>query len=85
MSKRLQIQKALQRIMRLSLYQAIMAITFVTFAQAHEVTAKQVLEQRVSIQVNNLSIEQILDKIEKVTDVKCMYTPRFCHPASASR
>ena len=63
--------------MRIGLYQAIMAFTFVTFSQAHDVTAQKVLEQRVTIQLNNIGIVQLLDKIEKVTDVKFMYNPQI--------
>jgi TonB-dependent starch-binding outer membrane protein SusC len=77
MSKRLHIQKALQKIMRISLYQAILALCFVGLTQAHEVTAQKVLEQRVTIQLSNLGVVQILDKIEKVTDVKFMYNPQI--------
>jgi TonB-dependent starch-binding outer membrane protein SusC len=77
MSKRLHIQKALQKVMRISMYQAILAISFVTLTQAHDVTAQKVLEQRVTIQLNNLGVVQILDKIEKVTDVKFMYNPQI--------
>ncbi len=63
--------------MRIGLYQAIMAVLFVSLSQAHDVTAQKVLEQRVTIQLNNIGIVQLLDKIEKATDVKFMYNPQI--------
>jgi TonB-linked SusC/RagA family outer membrane protein len=77
MQKRLHYQTAIQKIMRIGLYQAILAIMFVSFAQAHRVNAQKVLEQKVTIQLSNAGVVEILDKLEKVTDVKFMYNPQI--------
>ncbi|SFQ16737.1 TonB-linked outer membrane protein, SusC/RagA family [Pseudarcicella hirudinis] len=59
--------------MRISLYQAILAIVFVTIAQAYDIKAQEVLERKVSLQLSNLGVESVLKKIEKASDVQFMY------------
>jgi len=73
MKNRLQIHKTIFKIMKISLYQAILAIVFVTIAQAYDTKAQEVLEQKVSLQFSNLGVESILKKIEKTSDVQFMY------------
>ncbi|TDB64246.1 SusC/RagA family TonB-linked outer membrane protein [Arundinibacter roseus] len=63
--------------MRISLYQAILAISFVSMAQAHRVNAQKVLDQRLTLQLTRMEIVQVLEKIEKATDVKFMYNPQI--------
>lgn len=59
--------------MRISLYQAILAIVCVTIAQATDVAAQDVLQRKVSLQLNNQAVETVLRKIEKISDVHFMY------------
>ncbi len=77
MLKRIQFHHALQKIMRITLYQAILTITFGTILQAHDLRGQRVLEQKVTLRVSNTEIEQVLDKIENVTKVKFMYNPQI--------
>ena len=73
MKNRLLFQKTILKIMRISLYQVLMAIFFTTIAQAHKTIAQEILERKVSFQSNNQSVESILHKIEKVSEVQFMY------------
>ena len=63
--------------MRIGLYQAFLSVAFATLAHASEVSGQKVLEQKVTLQINNADIERVLDKIENVTKVKFMYNPQI--------
>jgi len=77
MSKLVQFQNALQRIMRISLYQALLSIAFGTFVHATDVRGQKVLDQKVTLRLSNAEINQALEKIEHVTKVKFMYNPQI--------
>ena len=77
MSKTVQIHHALQKIMRITLYQAILAIVVSTFVQANDVRGQRVLEQKVTLRLANAEIDKALEKIENVTKVKFMYNPQI--------
>ncbi|MDR6562453.1 MULTISPECIES: TonB-dependent receptor [unclassified Arcicella] len=73
MKNRLLFQKTILKIMRISLYQVLMAIVFTTIAQAHKTIAQEILERKVSVQLYNQNIESILHTIEKASEVQFMY------------
>lgn len=73
MEKGLQFKKTILKIMRISLFQAVLAMVFCTIAQAHETRAQEVLERKISVQLKNQEIEFVLKRIEKVSDVQFMY------------
>jgi TonB-linked SusC/RagA family outer membrane protein len=77
MSKSIHYQHTLQKIMRMSLYQAILAVIFTTLVHAVDVNGQKVLEQKVTLRLSNAEIDQVLDKIENVTKVKFMYNPQI--------
>ncbi|WP_026629974.1 SusC/RagA family TonB-linked outer membrane protein [Dyadobacter alkalitolerans] len=77
MSKTVQIHHALQKIMRITLYQAILAIVVSTFVQANDVRGQRVLEQKVTLRLANAEVDKALEKIENVTKVKFMYNPQI--------
>jgi TonB-linked SusC/RagA family outer membrane protein len=77
MSKRIQFHHALQKIMRITLYQAILTVALSTFVHAHDLRGQRVLEQKVTLRLSNSEIEQVLDKIEDMTKVKFMYNPQI--------
>jgi TonB-linked SusC/RagA family outer membrane protein len=81
MSKRLQIHHAVQKMMRIALYQALFLLTITTLAQAHDVRGQRILEQRVTLRLSNTEIDKVLDKIESVTKVQFMYNPQIFRAA----
>lgn len=84
MSKRVQFHHALQKIMRITLYQALLSIAFSTFVQANDVRGQRVLEQKVTLRLANSEIDKALEKIENVTKVKFMYNPQIFTNQKAS-
>nr|MBZ1359317.1 SusC/RagA family TonB-linked outer membrane protein [Dyadobacter fermentans] len=84
MSKRVQFHHALQKIMRITLYQALLSIAFSTFVHANDVRGQRVLEQKVTLRLANSEIDKALEKIENVTKVKFMYNPQIFNNQKAS-
>jgi TonB-linked SusC/RagA family outer membrane protein len=77
MSKHVHFHHALQKIMRITLYQALLVIAFGTFVRAHDVRGQRILEQKVTLRLANSEMETVLEKIENVTKVKFMYNPQI--------
>ncbi|SKB44620.1 SusC/RagA family TonB-linked outer membrane protein [Dyadobacter psychrophilus] len=77
MSKTVQFHHALQKIMRITLYQAILSIAVSTFVHANDVRGQRVLEQKVTLRLANAEIDKALERIESVTKVKFMYNPQI--------
>ncbi|WP_439555577.1 SusC/RagA family TonB-linked outer membrane protein [Dyadobacter sp.] len=77
MSKPVQFHHALQKIMRITLYQALLSIAIGTFVQAHDVRGQRILEQKITLRLSNSEIDKTLEKIENVAKVKFMYNPQI--------
>jgi len=77
MSKTVQFHHALQKIMRITLYQALLSVAITTLVHAYDVRGQRVLEQKVTLRLSNAEIDKALDKIENVTKVKFMYNPQI--------
>ncbi|MFC5412119.1 SusC/RagA family TonB-linked outer membrane protein [Larkinella bovis] len=77
MSKTVHFQPAFQALLRVVLFQALLAISLISQAQARDVRGPKVLEQKVNLSLINVDVEKALDKIEKVTKVKFMYNPQI--------
>jgi TonB-linked SusC/RagA family outer membrane protein len=77
MSKPVQFHHALQKIMRITLYQAFLSIAIGTFVQAHDVRGQRILEQKITLRLSNSEIDKTLEKIEGVAKVKFMYNPQI--------
>ncbi len=77
MKKRLQIQKRLIRFMKLSLIQSLIAMIFTGVSLARDVSAQELLNRKISIQIENQDIISILTTIEKQADVKFTYRPKL--------
>ncbi|MCE7063702.1 SusC/RagA family TonB-linked outer membrane protein [Dyadobacter sp. CY326] len=77
MSKQVQFHHALQKIMRITLYQAMLSIAVSTFVHATDVRGQRVLEQKVTLRLSNAEIDKALEKIENTTKVKFMYNPQI--------
>ncbi|MFC0184104.1 SusC/RagA family TonB-linked outer membrane protein [Pseudarcicella hirudinis] len=82
MSKNRQFNKIIFKLMRVTIFQLFMLILFTTFARAFDGKAQTLLDRKITIQFSNQEIEEALDKIEKVADVRFMYSPQLI---SASR
>ncbi|MEZ4901644.1 MAG: carboxypeptidase-like regulatory domain-containing protein [Spirosomataceae bacterium] len=77
MKKRLQIQKRLIRFMKLSLIQSFIAMIFTGISLARDVSAQELLNRKISIQIENQAVITILASIEKQADVKFTYRPKL--------
>ncbi|WP_460984454.1 SusC/RagA family TonB-linked outer membrane protein [Spirosoma fluminis] len=77
MSKRIQFQTTLQKIMHAGLYQVFLAVAFVSLAHAVDVSGQKVLEQKVTLRLTSADVETVLERIEQVARVKFMYNPQI--------
>lgn len=77
MSRTLQFHQALQRLLKIALYQALLTISIPTLVHAFDAHGPKVLEQKVSLLVTNADVEKVLDKLETMTKVKFMYNPQI--------
>lgn len=77
MSKAVHFHNAIQKIMRITLYQALLSLAFTTLVQAHDVRGQRVLEQKVTLRLSNAEIDRALDRIENTTKVRFMYNPQI--------
>lgn len=72
MKKELQVHERLLFIMRVSLLQFLFSLAIISMANAFDLEA-QVLEQKVSIKLENVSLRAALAKIERSAGVKFLY------------
>lgn len=72
MKKERQVHERLLFIMRVSLLNLIVAVTAISFAQADVLNA-QVLDKRVSINLENVSLRAALARIERIAEVRFLY------------
>ncbi len=63
--------------MKLSLIQCCIAMIFTGVSLARDVTAQELLNRKISIQIENQGIMSILTTIEKQADVKFTYRPKL--------
>nr|MDH4460744.1 carboxypeptidase-like regulatory domain-containing protein [Flectobacillus sp.] len=82
MSKTRQFTKIPIKIMRISLAQLFISILCISFANAGNVNAQEILGRKVSLTAYNQEVEKILEQIEATANVKFMYSPQLI---SASR
>jgi TonB-linked SusC/RagA family outer membrane protein len=81
MKKSVLTKQKLLRLMRLSLVQFCIAITFVGLALARDASAQELLTRKITIQVENGDIFSTLGQIEKQADVKFTYLDNLFSPA----
>jgi TonB-linked SusC/RagA family outer membrane protein len=79
MKKELQVHGQLLFIMKVSFIHFICVLTFLGVAHASEITA-QVLEKKITIDLNDVSLRVALQKIERATDVKFLYQSQLISP-----
>jgi TonB-linked SusC/RagA family outer membrane protein len=73
MKKHRHLSRHLHRFMKISLYQLIIAFVFGSFASAGPVGAQDILNQRITLQVNNQEIKTVLNKLNKLTQLRFTY------------
>ena len=77
MKKTLQINKLLLTAMKISLTQVFLAIWLMSAAYANDTNAQNVLNQRVTLQVQDFGMRNILLQIEKQTDVRFVFSSKL--------
>ncbi len=76
MKRQLFLNSFLFHLMKISLLQAFLAVIFTGVSLAHNVSAQELLNRKVSLKVENQEIRKVLNKIEKQADIKFAYRPR---------
>ena len=66
--------KIIYPLMRALIVQAIIASVFSLFTLARETTAQELLDRRITLQVQSQQVKNVLSNIEKQVDIKFMYT-----------
>ena len=74
MKKKHNLQRLLLGIMKVTLIQICMVVLFTSFVFARDSHAQEVLNQQISLTIENRDIKTILTQVEKLTDVKFMYS-----------
>lgn len=77
MLKPRQFYSALQNIARPALYAALLSLLLNLNALAHDLRGPRVLEQKITLRLNNVDVEKALEKLEAMTKVKFMYNPQI--------
>lgn len=70
-------KRLLNRIMKITLFQFVLAFVFSSVTMANDVVGQKKLDTRVSIIVNDMSLDNALIKIEKLAKVKFSYNSRM--------
>lgn len=75
MKKKLQRNGLFLKIMRISITQIFMSILFLGITYAKDLSAQELLDKRISLQVEQKSIKAVLTEIESEVQVKFVYSP----------
>ena len=70
-------QRLLHRIMKITLFQFVLALVFSSVTMANSVNGQKKLDTKVTITVENLTLDNALSKIEKSAQVKFSYNSRL--------
>src|SRR5687768_17146183 len=80
MKKSRHLSRLLSRAMKISLYQLLIVLATATVAAAGTVGAQDVLSQRVTLQANNQEIKTVLNKLNKLTQIRFTYNSSLIRP-----
>jgi TonB-linked SusC/RagA family outer membrane protein len=75
MKKSVRFNSHLFHLMKVSLMQCLMAVIFTGVSLAHDASAQELLQKRISLKIENQEIRQVLSAIEKQTKVRFAYRP----------
>jgi TonB-linked SusC/RagA family outer membrane protein len=70
-------QRLLHRIMKITLFQFVLAFVFSTIATANSINGQKKLDTKVTLTVANLSLDNALSRLEKSAHVKFSYNSRI--------
>ncbi|TCN55539.1 SusC/RagA family TonB-linked outer membrane protein [Flavobacterium circumlabens] len=70
-------QRLLHRIMKITLFQFVLALVFSSVAMADDVNGQKKLDTKVTITVENLTLDNALSKLSKSAHVKFSYNSRI--------
>jgi TonB-linked SusC/RagA family outer membrane protein len=70
-------QRLLHRIMKITLFQFVLALVFSSVAMANDVNGQKKLDTKVTITVENLTLDNALSKLSKSAHVKFSYNSRI--------
>ncbi len=70
-------QRLLHQIMKITLFQFVLALVFSSVTLANNVNGQKKLDTKVTITVENLTLDNALSKIEKSAHVKFSYNSRL--------
>jgi TonB-linked SusC/RagA family outer membrane protein len=70
-------QRLLHRIMKITLFQFVLALVFSSVTMANSVSGQRKLDTKVTITVENLSLDNALSRLQKQTKVKFSYNSRL--------
>ncbi|WP_394777138.1 SusC/RagA family TonB-linked outer membrane protein [Flavobacterium sp.] len=70
-------QRLLHRIMKITLFQFVLALVFSSVGMANNVNGQKKLDTKVTINVANLTLDNVLSKLEKSAHVKFSYNSRL--------
>lgn len=77
MKKTVPIPKNLWKIMKITIYQFVLAVICGSMAFAHTTSAQEVLNRTISIVGEKVELKEILSQIEKKADVKFVYSTKI--------
>lgn len=63
-------------IMRISLIQVLIGMVFLNVSHAHHLKAQEFLNRNISLNTEETEVKRVLSKIEKLADVKFVYSPK---------
>ncbi|MBF4472902.1 carboxypeptidase-like regulatory domain-containing protein [Flavobacterium sp. HJJ] len=70
-------QRLLYRIMKITLFQIVLAFVFSTVVMANSVKGQKKLDTKVTASITNVSLSKALSKLEKLASVKFSYNSRI--------
>src|SRR6478735_570834 len=70
-------QRLLFRIMKITLFQFVLAFVFSSVTMANSVKGQGKLDTKVTISLNNVNLDHALSKLQKSADVKFSYNSRM--------
>ena len=77
MKKPVRFKPLVLHLMKISLIQCLVAVIFTGVSLAHDASAQELLQKRISLTIENQEIRQVLTAIEKQAKVRFAYRPRL--------
>ncbi len=66
--------KIIFQLMKIALYQTVLAVVFAVATMANDTHAQELLDKKITLKVENQQIKTILSQLEKQAEIKFMYT-----------